>query len=213
MNYIYDILLNFHKEDFDFYDWNIDDNIIHIRKIPLIRVTSDAFYKMTNFDFSISLDFIKKINNRTEIFLNKSIKVIKNMCIFSDGRDAIAIKFSNHGKKEKISRLLLDENEDVLGIANNIEETNVEITLQKERKQRNFKTRKEQKIYNYIQREIKKKDYDKLKYTYFECFNNEENDYQKIIKKLKLELDANWDLYYETIYNILKLSSMKKSRN
>ena len=34
MNYIYDILLNFKNKLYDFYDWNINDDITHIRKIP-----------------------------------------------------------------------------------------------------------------------------------------------------------------------------------
>ena len=213
MNYIYDILLNFHKEDFEFYDWNIDDDIIHIRKMPIIRISNDLLYKMVHFDFSVSLEFMKKISNRTEIFSHKSIKIIKNMCMFSDGKDVLAVKFSNNGKKEKTSRLLLDEKEEVLDVISSMEESQVEITLDREYKQKGFKTREEQKIYNYIQREIQKKDYDKLKYTYFECFNKEEIEIKKIIKRLKLALDEQWNVYYEKIYNILTLSSVKKSRN
>ena len=38
MNYIYDILLNFNDMLYDFYDWNVKDNILHIRKIPLIQI-------------------------------------------------------------------------------------------------------------------------------------------------------------------------------
>jgi len=33
MTYIYDILLNFKDDLYEFYDWNKTDNIIHIRKI------------------------------------------------------------------------------------------------------------------------------------------------------------------------------------
>ena len=82
MNYIYDIFLNFHKEDFDFYDWNVNDNIIHVRKMPLIKVNSNLLYQVINYNFISSLDWLKKISNRTEIFSNKSIKILKYMCIF-----------------------------------------------------------------------------------------------------------------------------------
>ena len=41
MTYIYDILLNFKDELIEFYDWNKNDNIIHIRKIPLLKITAD----------------------------------------------------------------------------------------------------------------------------------------------------------------------------
>lgn len=213
MNYIYDILLNFHKEDFDYYEWNMNDNIIHIRKIPLIRVNSDLLYKMINFEFSLSNDCIKKISNRTESFSNKNIKIIKNMGIFSDGSEAIAIKFTDNGTKEKVSRLLLDEKEEILMLADNLEETKIDIILDKEITKNKFRTREEQQIYNYIRKSFHKKNYDKLKYTYFECFNSDENDYDKIITSLKQAIDNNWNLYYEKIYDILRLSSMKKSKN
>ena len=36
MNYIYDILINFNENLYDFYDWNLNDQIDHIRKIPVI---------------------------------------------------------------------------------------------------------------------------------------------------------------------------------
>ena len=40
MTYIYDILLNFKEELIEFYDWNKNDNIIHIRKIPLLKISN-----------------------------------------------------------------------------------------------------------------------------------------------------------------------------
>ena len=213
MNYIYDIFLNFHKEDFDFYDWNVNDNIIHVRKMPLIKVNSNLLYQVINYNFISSLDWLKKISNRTEIFSNKSIKILKYMCIFSDGKDAVAIKFSSNGKKEKMSRFLIDEKEEILEVADNIGETSLEINIDNKQNHNNFRTRLEQEIYCYIEKEFNKKNYDKLKYTYFECFNKEEPDYNKIINKLKTALNNNWEKYYEKIYNILKLSSMKKSKN
>ena len=44
MNYIYDILVNFKETLYDFYEWNKNDNITHIRKIPLFRI-NDIFFK------------------------------------------------------------------------------------------------------------------------------------------------------------------------
>ena len=37
MKYIYDIVLNFNEEFFEFYDWNLNDEITHIKKIPIIK--------------------------------------------------------------------------------------------------------------------------------------------------------------------------------
>lgn len=213
MNYIYDILLNFQEVDYEFYEWNLNDSIIHIRKIPLIRISRTVMSKIINYEFSISLDFLKKISNRTEFFCNKSIKIMKYVCLFSDGYEVIAIQFNNDGKKNKISHLLLDEKEEVIEIANNIENIKIDINVLRKKEIKNFRTRTEQEIYRYIKKEFKKNNYELLKYIYFECFNKEENDYEMIIERLKKEIDKNWSLYYQKIFNILKLSSMKKSRN
>ena len=213
MNYIYDLILNFQKEDCDFYDWNSDDKFIHIRKSPLFRVDSDVLYTMVNFDFTVDDVFLKKIINRTEVFSKKNIKIIKNMCVVSDGKEAIAIKFTNSGKKEKMSRMLLEDKEDILDIANSIEVTNINTNVEKRNLNNLFRTREEQKIYNYIQKELNIENYDKLKYTYFECFNRVEDKYETILSELNKLLNNNWNTCYKRIYNILKLSSTNKSKN
>ena len=40
MNYIYDLLLNFNENIYEFYDWNKTDNIKHIKKIPIFKIDS-----------------------------------------------------------------------------------------------------------------------------------------------------------------------------
>ena len=34
MNFIYDIVLNFNKDYYDFFEWNKKDSVINIKKIP-----------------------------------------------------------------------------------------------------------------------------------------------------------------------------------
>lgn len=213
MNYIYDILLNFQEVAYEFYDWNVNDHIVHIRKIPIFRVSSQVLNKVINTSFSVTPEFLKRISNRTEVFTNKNVKLMKYACLFSDTKDVVAVSFSNNGLKEKISKLLLDEREDVLQISQNIELCDIEIKEGKKIIKEKFKTRQEQEIYGYIQKEMKKNNYDRLKYTYLECFNQEEEDFEKILRKLKKVLNEQWDDYYLKVYNILKLSSSKKSRN
>ena len=55
MNYIYDILLNFNNIPYDIFEWNKDDKILHIRKIPLI--------KLSTFDLSNLVNKKVKIDN------------------------------------------------------------------------------------------------------------------------------------------------------
>ena len=65
MNYIYDILLNFKEEYYDFYDWNKNDNIVHIRKIPILKIDTIDLYNIKNNKIKIELKFLEKIRNKT----------------------------------------------------------------------------------------------------------------------------------------------------
>ena len=94
MNYIYDIYLNFNNSFYDFYEWNKRDKIIHIRKIPTIKVSKKDFYNIKYNKIKISKDFLKTIHNKTEQFNNNKIKYCT---IISDEKDIIAIKFDKNG--------------------------------------------------------------------------------------------------------------------
>ena len=43
MSYVYDIVLNFNNDYYDFYEWKNDDLIYHIKRINLIRVDSKVY--------------------------------------------------------------------------------------------------------------------------------------------------------------------------
>ena len=34
MNYIYDILLNLNQHAYEFFEWELNDNIVHVKKTP-----------------------------------------------------------------------------------------------------------------------------------------------------------------------------------
>ena len=77
MNYIYDILLNFKKEFFEFYEWNLNDDIIHIRKIPVFKVRKNQLYDFKNCNLKLNQKFLKSIFNKSEIFKGRNKKSIK----------------------------------------------------------------------------------------------------------------------------------------
>ena len=54
---------------------------------------------------------------------------------------------------------------------------------------------------------LKEKNMSKLKYLYYECFNEKENDYDKIILKLKEAI--NNDNMILKLYNIFNYSTNK----
>ena len=38
MNYVYDIYLNLNNVLYDFFDWDKNDKLIHIKKIPIFKI-------------------------------------------------------------------------------------------------------------------------------------------------------------------------------
>ena len=77
-----------------------------------------------------------------------------------------------------------------------------------------FKTRNDKDIIKYIKRElnvlIKNQEYDKLKYIYYECFNEKENKVNNIVKRINNCMDNNLDFKYIKMYNILKMKAIKR---
>lgn len=193
MNYIYDIILNFNEQIYDFYEWNKSDNLTHIRKIPLIRINSKDLYNIENNNIRFNEELFNKISNKTEIFSGRTVKNI-DACLFSDGTSVLALKFKNN--KYYYSKLILEEEMEVTEVLNRMKESviNYEIIS---KKTKSLKTRKELEIENYVKKELnileKNHEDEKLKYLFFECFGKKEYD----VKKLYNESDK--------IYDILKL--------
>ena len=97
MNYIYDILLNFQKEFYEFYEWNTSDEITHIRKIPLIRVSDKELNIFKEWSIRFEKDFIEKIYNKTERFKKVNVVLIPYVFLASNGKEAMALKLGKNG--------------------------------------------------------------------------------------------------------------------
>ena len=64
MTYIYDIVLNFNNDFYEFYEWEKNDNLTLIKKIPLIKVESDFLDQVFNLKLRIDDPLILEINNK-----------------------------------------------------------------------------------------------------------------------------------------------------
>ena len=73
-----------------------------------------------------------------------------------------------------------------------------------------FKTRHELSINNFIIDELNRMSFDKLRYLYFDCFDEHEFDIDKIIYRITDEVKNNFDSIYGKIYDFLKLTSINK---
>lgn len=212
MNYVYDVLLNFNKEMYEFYDWNLDDYISHIRKILVFRVDNKTMRDLVNNSIVVDSDFLIKISNRTEMFTKQNVKIINYAALFTNGSFVIGIKFDKNGEIIGRSKLLIDEELDILDSALDMNQYNLKYNLIVDNKNVSFKTRKEILIEKYILKKLNEVENNKemLKYLYYECFNEKNNDFRKMLLKLNKSLTNNWDNFYNKVYNFFKLATIKE---
>lgn len=209
MNYVYDILLNFKEEFIDFYDWNTRDGLDHIRKIPIFKVETKVLRDFL--DYSIELDEkeLVKIENQTEIFLGRKVKSIRYACLITDSRKVLALKIKD--KKVYISDLLLDEEESSLDMIALLSFWDLKYKKKDKRTTNRFKTRKQLEFEKNLDLELQKlvneKNLSKLKYIYYECFDEKEDKKDVMIHKINLELKENFINFSKKIDYLLKITN------
>ena len=205
MNYIYDIYLNLNETLYDFFDWNKNDKIIHIKKIPVIKVNEETFKTLTSNQIKVDDELLLQIYSKTEIW-NMNGKI--NYCsLFSDNNNIIAIEFNKSGKSIKKSFVYIDEELEVLEIINKLNEKIISFEVLNNQKNV-FKTRNQIKEDDFINQELKNMDESRLNYIYFECFGKREKNKKIILDNIK-KLQKNSKIY-ENLYDILKLTSTTK---
>lgn len=170
MNYIYDIMLCPDNKLYDFYDWD-NSKIIHVKKIPIFKVKTKQYKEIKNNNILLEESY------RCELFNKKFI----NLVLVTNGKEIIAV--SNNLK----SNLLLDELEDILDDIDDIRITELKYKIVS-KNNIVFNTRYEEERVNKIKENIlsiyQNKEFDKLKYIYFELFNKKEEDIKKIVEDI-----------------------------
>ena len=202
MNYVYDIYLNLNEVLYDFFDWNKNDKLNHIKKIPIVKIEEESIRKIINYKIRIDEEFLSKINGKTEVW-NVDEK-LQFCCLFTDGNDIIATEFNKCGISTRKSMLFIDEELEVLEIINKLSYKTINFKIIKKEKKL-FKTRDEIKKEKFIDNELKNIELNKLGYIYFECFGKHDNDRKRILENIK-KLPKNGKAY-KNLYNILKLTS------
>lgn len=204
MNYIYDILLNFNNKIYDIYEWNKTDEITHIRKIPLFKISSTDLFNIFNNKVKLDIDFLNKIYKKTEVFTKNKINLINYSFLVTDGKEVIALKCQN-SKVIEYSKLLYEEELEVLEYSESIRISEFKYEVLG-KINNTFETRNENSIKKYIYKQlseiIKEQDEDKLNYIYLECFDKITN--KDIKKQIYLDLQNNWDDVYLKLYDFLK---------
>ncbi len=202
MKYIYDIVLNFQNNYYEFYEWKRKDNIKNITRIPIYRVSSEDILALKNNKIKITLSFLNRIKED-----NKKYKKI--ICLVSNTKISIGLLFDDKGNLLKRSSLIYEEEDEVNDISKDLDITKIEYIENKEILPANtlrIDIEKKESLADFINNT---NDLKTLKYLYYEYFYKECNDIQKIKKALKKEITKNWTKKQNNLYHTISLLNKK----
>lgn len=203
MNYIFDIVLNFHKNYYNFFEWNRTDKIKNIYKISIYRISDNDLIDLKYNQIKVSDSFINKIKEDNP----KNKKII---CLVSNTKTTTGLLFDNSGNLLKRSSLLFEEETEANNISKTLPITKIEYQQNSKVNQTNIiRIEKEKKelLENFIKDLT---DEYTLKYLYYEYFNEECDNLSTIKKILLKELDSEWSLKKNNLYQIINLLSKNK---
>lgn len=207
MNYIYDIVLNFFDVDnsLEFFEWNKEDNIVEIEKIPIFKLDRNQMNDILNYKIKVDNSLLSKICNRT-IYANGFLKY---SVLVSDLNKVVGLKFDDNGYLIQKSNLLLDEEDAVIDEICGLEYSEFKYELFEKKDTLSFLTRRERFIREYLINEInylyKNKVYDQINYLYREIFDDK-GTIKKMYEKLIDGISNNYDSKYNKLYDICILA-------
>ena len=210
MYYYYDILLNFAESDndiYEFYEWEEDDNIEFIKKIPLFKVSTTNLKTFLKYQVKFDEELLEQIKNKT--MLKNSNATLPYCMLLCDSKNSLALELNEKGEVISRSKLLLCDEINL----NEIMFTMKEQKLKYEKLDKfieNKDIRQIKKIKKVISCEIKdlfeKQNISKLKYLYFEWFDEICENLQDIYSRMIKDLYDNYSEKQQNIYNLIKLS-------
>lgn len=209
MKNVYDILVDFKKRAYEFYEWNKEDDIEHIKVIPSFKVSNKCLYDFLNYKVKVEEDFLKQIYGKSETFNNHLIKIIDYACILHNDDVCLAVEFNSDGNLIGKSRLLFDEEEDVISQSSNLDEITLSYIIEDKTIIDKKYTRKELNTVSILERYLdnlyNKKEEDEIKYMYFECFDLMEEDIKKAYDNLKISVKEANLVVIERLRTLIKV--------
>ena len=216
MIYTYDILLNWTKNGRlkEFYEWNLEDDLEHIKKMPIIRISESFLKDLLTSKIKIDKSFLSKIKYKTESYFHNEIDVIDYAVIVTTLRKALALELDNEGNVMYKSNLLIDEEEEVLEIGEELVVMDIPYKIMSKNNKVSYLTRKEEEEKKFLTKEIKKikknKEESKLNYLFKEFFIDDVDTFNDKLNVLEKEISKDYNSFHHKLYNLLKLSTIKK---
>ncbi|MDE5539055.1 MAG: DUF3603 family protein [Bacilli bacterium] len=209
MNYYYDVILNWNEDTiYEFYEWNDTDYLELIKKIPLFKVHHNTLIDALSMNIKVWSEFLDLIKDKTLISGKNIINKIEYACLLTDNKNVLALEFNNKGEVINRSKLLVDDELNVLEASFNIKEylLNYEVlnalprvsTLRQELDAKRLITLEINSLYQ-------NQDLAKLKYLYYEYKKKTVDDIDFIHQSIIQDLE-NFNQDILKLYYIIKLS-------
>ena len=210
MNYYYDIILNWSEDkDYDFYEWNDFDSLELIKKIPLFKIKHKAFLDIATNSIKVDQKFLELIADKTLVSDKKNFKRIEYACLFTDTKNVYALEFDKEGNSISRSKLLVDDELNVLECIYGMKETQLEYVVKENLKMdstlRQIKEAKKLIVLE-INNLYQNKDIAKLKYLYYEYKKENIDDIDYIYEEIMHDLNKEFNEDILKLYYIIKLS-------
>ena len=190
MKKVYDIVVNFKRYPYEFYEWDKTDKILLITETQTFKVNNKTLFDIINNEVILEKKFLSIIEKCTKYYSKNQIKTIKYACILRNEDLAISILLNENGLIIGKSKLLFDEESEIIN--NNDTNININYEIVKKNNINKKLTRRENKelkiILNYLNNIYTNKKIDEINYMYYECFNKKQRNYVKSYNLIKQEL-------------------------
>ncbi len=201
MTFVYDVYVNFQPICYDFYEWNKQDKISHVKKIPIFQIEDSIFQSLLIHDCILDQNTFHLIFEKTEVYKQKK-KL--SAVLFTNNRDILALLLDDDGKVIKKSFLLLEEENTILKSIRKVDFLKI-APIQLSKKVPPLETREEKEKRTFLLKEVKEMEDSQLIYLYFECFGKREENRIHIEKTLIDEIQKGNKEIEDISYNFLKL--------
>lgn len=211
MTYVYDLIFNFDECFYEFFEWDKKDYYYHIKKVALIKIDSKTYNDLLDYKVLFKDDLFLEIFHKCEYYDKKKVKSFPYVFLVTDSYRTMALMLNDNLEIIKYSSLLLDEEEEVNEISSRLPLINLEYNILAKNEVSDL-TRNEQRILDYIAKELhnsyQQKDLCKLKYLYYEYFEEEKDNLDDIYQTL-LKTLSEYSSKHSNLYKLIKLSYTK----
>ncbi len=210
MKNVYDILVNFKKNPYEFYEWEKDDNIRHIKKILAFKIEDKVLLDFMNYDILVDKKFMNVIKDQTEVFSGGAINKMNYACLLCNDNSVLALALNDEGLVIGKSKLLFDEADDIIKKSNDMSIYDLEYNVISKNKHNKSLTRKENNevflVLKYLNKIYDSKNVDEINYLHYECFDIKEEDYLKSYMLLKKQIEEGNFFVINKIKSFMKVA-------